>query len=180
MYAQKTNEAEDEVVLLKAVKELVDSIVNLEVLNVTENDPESEIRFHTMTHQKYFNIVLVDFLSVTDKRAPIGQTTYLNGLRTISERPQFNVKDSVLSLRTATAEFVNWLEQEIEASTWFPSINLQATLILSRLEFLKISGNICKHNFLRSLGLADNVRSIFERSGYVITPEETLLALADF
>ena len=147
--AQQTTEAEAEVVLLKAVKELVDAIVNFEVLDLTGNDPESEIRFHTITHQKFFNFVLVDFLSVTDKRAPIDQTSYLKALRTIAERPQFDVENSVLSLRTATEEFVNWLEQEIEAPTWFPSIGVQATLVLRRVDFLKISGNICKHNFLR-------------------------------
>jgi hypothetical protein len=64
---------EEEVILLKAVKELIDSMVNFEVLDVVGSDPDCNILFRTMTHQRFFNIVLVDFLSRTDKRASVRQ-----------------------------------------------------------------------------------------------------------
>ena len=128
---------EAEVVLLKAVKELVDSIVNFEVFQVRGQDPGSEILFRSSTHQRFFNIVLVDFLSATDKRAPVRQTTYLRALRSIADRPGFDVGNSIGSLRTATDDFIRWLEQEVEVAAWLPSINVDTCLKLSRLAFLK-------------------------------------------
>jgi len=62
------NNIEQEVIILKAVKELIDSMVNFELMSLEGNDPNSNIIFKSMTHQMFFNIILVDFLSCTDKR----------------------------------------------------------------------------------------------------------------
>lgn len=53
---------EKEILALKATWETVDAMVNYEVLSLSHRDPESEIRFNTPTHGKYFNIMLLDFL----------------------------------------------------------------------------------------------------------------------
>lgn len=53
------NEIEEEVVLLKAIKELIDSMVNFEILTVSGNDPDSSILFKTVIHQCLFNITTV-------------------------------------------------------------------------------------------------------------------------
>jgi hypothetical protein len=71
---------EEEVVFLKAPKEIIDSMVNFEVLTLHGNDPDSSILFKTSIHQRFFNIVLVDFLSLTDKKAPVKRSTYLEAL----------------------------------------------------------------------------------------------------
>ena len=174
------SDTEAEVVLLKAVKELIDSIVNFEVLQLTGQDPDSQILFHSSTHQRFFNIVLVDFLSATDKRAPVRRTTYLGGLRSIAEHPSFDVRDSIGSLRATTADFVSWLEQKVEVATWLPSINVDTCLKLSRLAFLKMCGDISKHNFLRAIGVAEELQGVLSNSGAAVTLEEALLALTDF
>ncbi len=176
-------EIETEVVLLEGRKrKSSDLIVNSEILEIMGQDPDSEIRFPTSTHQRFFNIVLVDFLSATDKdkRAPIRQTSYLAGLRSIAERPAFNIDNSIGSLRLATADFVNWLKKEVEIVTWLPSIEIEAPLKLSRLSFLKMCGNISKHNFLRAIGVAEDLRDVLAKSGKPVQLEEALLALADF
>src|SRR5215831_3845294 len=108
------NKIEEEVVLLKAINEIIDSIVNFEVLALTGSDPNTFIFFHSMTHQRFFNIVLVDFLSRTDKRSPVNQTSYLGALKAISENPNFNVGGSISLLSEATRMFIEWLEQEVE------------------------------------------------------------------
>jgi len=64
----KFNTIEREVIFLKAVKELIDEMVNFEIGEVIGSDPHSQFQFRTMTHQKYFNIILVDFLSCSDKK----------------------------------------------------------------------------------------------------------------
>jgi hypothetical protein len=43
--------------------EIIDSMVNFETLELKGQDPDSEISFPTSTHQKFFNVLLVDFLS---------------------------------------------------------------------------------------------------------------------
>src|SRR5947209_14419859 len=140
------NDVEEEVILLKAVWELIDSMVNFEMLQLLGQDPDSSILFETMTHQRFFNIVLVDFLSRTDKKAFIKQTSYLGALKKISKSPHFDVNGSVASLSKATHEFIDWLEQEVEVhKIWLPSIRTETTLRLSRIAFLKMCGNISKH-----------------------------------
>jgi hypothetical protein len=149
---------EEEVVLLRAVKELIDSMVNFEVLDVLGSDPNCNILFKTMTHQRFFNIVLVDFLSRTDKRASVSQTSYLGALKSICSDPSFDVHNSVMLLAESTRAFADWLEQEVEVATWFPSIDTETTLKITRISFLKMCGDISKHNFLRSVGVAERRR----------------------
>jgi hypothetical protein len=175
------NDIEEEIILLKAVWELIDSMVNFEMLNLYGQDPDSSVSFETMTHQRFFNIVLVDFLSRTDKRAFIKQTSYLGALKKISKSPNFDVNGSVASLSEATHEFSDWLEQEIEVhKIWMPSINTETTLRLSRMAFLKMCGNISKHNFLRLIGVAEELKEVLSRSGVSVELDEALLALNDF
>jgi hypothetical protein len=172
---------EEEIILLKAVWELIDSMVNFEMLKVYGNDPDSNILFETMTHQRFFNIVLVDFLSFTDKRAFINQTSYLGALKKISKNPNFDVNGSVVSLSETTHEFSDWLEQEIEVhEIWMPSIDTETTLRLTRVSFLKMCGNISKHNFLRLISVAEELKEILSRSGVSVELDEALLALEDF
>ncbi len=174
------SDTEVEVVLLKAVKELVDSLVNPEILQVTGQDPDSEIRFHSSTHQRFFNIVLADFLSATDKRAPIRHTSYLGGLRSIADHPAFDAGNSINSLKAATADFAKWLEEEVEVTTWLSSLKVETCLKLSRLVFLKMCGDISKHNFLRAIGVAEELQKVLSNSGVSVTLEEALLSLTDF
>lgn len=175
------SDSEEEVVLLKAVWDLVDSMVNFEMLRLLGSDPDSTIMFETSTHQRFFNIVLVDFLSLTERRAFIKQTSYLGALRNISASPNFDVNNSVASLSKATHDFSDWLNQEIEVhEIWMPSINTETTLKLTRVSFLKMCGNISKHNFLRLISVAEELREILSRSNVSIGLDEAVLALDDF
>jgi len=150
------------------------------MMSLIGHDPNSSILFNSSTHQKFFNIVLVDFLSLTDKRAPIKQTSYLSALKDISEGPSFSVCDSVKPLREATLRFIAWLEQEVKVDVWLPSIETQTTLNISRISFLKMCGNISKHNFLRSVGVAYELQKTLAANGVIVNMEESLLTLADF
>lgn len=171
---------EEEVVFLKAVHDLIGSMVNYEVLSVVGTDPDSNILFRTMTHQRFFNITLVDFLSMTDKAAPTRRKSYLGALRAIAVSPHFDVRGSVWALREACEEFAAWLNQEVEIDIWMHSINADVTLKLTRLAFLKMCGDISKHNFLRAVGVAKELQQLLEASGRFTTVEEALLALPDF
>ena len=178
--ALELSNTETEVVLLKAVGELIDMMVNFGLFEILGEDPDSQILFHSSTHQRFFNIILVDFLSETDEQGPVDRSTYYAWLTGIARHPSFDVGNSVALLRTATADFVSWLEKEITVDTWLPSTEIHTGLRLSRLDFLKMCGNISKHNFLRAIRVAKRLRKLLSSSGVSATLEEALLALADF
>lgn len=171
---------EEEVIFLKAINEIIDSMLNFEILSLNGSDPDSSIMFESSTHMSFFNIVLVDFLSMTDKSAPVNQTSYLGALRSISENPCFNIDNSIENLRLATQDFVDWLQQKVEVDIWLPSIDAKTTLKISRLTFLKMCGDISKHNFLRAAGVAKDIQKALGESGIPIEMDDALLSLSDF
>lgn len=178
--AMKYSGVEQEVIILKAVKELIDSMVNFALMSLKGNDPDSNILFEDYMHQRFFNIILVDFLSCTDKKGPIKQTSYLGGLREIVNNPCFNENNSVHNLKVATQEFKDWLDQEVEVDVWLPSIDKNTKLKITRSHFLKMTGDISKHNYLRAIGVAQELKEILSKSGLTVDINEALLALADF
>jgi hypothetical protein len=178
--AIKSSGIEQEVIILKAVKELIDSMVNFELMSLEGNDPDSNIGFKSITHQRFFNIILVDFLSCTDKKGPIKQTSYLGGLREIINNPYFDENNSVHNLKVATQEFKEWIEQEVKVDVWLPSIDKDTGLKILRLDFLKMTGDISKHNYLRAIGVAEDLQKILLKSGITVDINEALLALAEF
>jgi hypothetical protein len=177
----KFNNTEKEVIFLKAIKELIDDMVNYEVVKLLGDDPHSEIRFNSMTHQKYFNIILLDFLSCSDKKVLGEQLSYLGVLQAICQSPNFDKNNSINNLTISTKEFVKWLEQEVMVEKiWLPSINLETDLSIKRIEFIKICGNISKHNFSRLSGVVRELIEIFKRNRITLKDEDALLILGEF
>ena len=171
---------EKEVIILKAVTELIDYMVNFEVFNLLGDDPHSSIGFRTMTHQKYFNIILVDFLSCFDEKKLGEKQSYLDAIRTICQFPNFNKNNSIKNLKNSAEEFIIWLEQEVQIKTELPSIDNKTSLLIKRIEFIKICGNISKHNFTRLSRVAKELISILKRNAINISFEDSLLILDDF
>lgn len=86
------NKMEQEVVYLSAVNELLRSMINYELIMRDGEGERQSIQFKTMTHQQFFFIALVDFLSKTDEKALVPSSPYLAALRTITEAPNFEKK----------------------------------------------------------------------------------------
>jgi hypothetical protein len=99
------NSIEEEVVFLKAIYDLIDSMVNFEMLSVVGGEPYSSVMFMSPTHHQLFMILLTDFLSQTDKDAPIGKNSYVGALKSITTNPNFNVNNSVDGLRREISQF---------------------------------------------------------------------------
>lgn len=176
----KFTNTEKEVIFLKAITELIDSMVNYEVLDLLGNDPYSEVCFRTRTHQKYFYIVLLDFLSCPDEKVLGKKQSYLEAIRAICQSPNFNKNNSIKNLIKSTQEFINWLKQEVQVEEWLPFINTETILSLKRVEFIKICGNISKHNFTRLSGVANKIIGIFKKNAINISFEDALSILDDF
>ena len=174
------SKVEKEIIYLKAIAEIIDEMVNFEVFDLLGKDPNSQISFNSATHRRYFNIVLLDFLSPSDPRVVGEKKSYLDALREISENPSFNQNGSIQSLAGAAKKFGDWLNHEFEYETWLPSINKNVPLSIRRGEFLKICGNISKHNFSRLGSVGKELRGILERNGVDTDMHGALLTLYDF
>lgn len=177
----KHNAIEREIVFLRAVKELIDEMVNFEIGEISTNKHGSMFIFKSSTHKKFFNIMLVDFLSCSDKRLLGEQTSYLRALKSICAYPKFNSNNSVSFLCSSVKLFIDWLEKEIIVENiWFPSVQIETNLSIKRFEFIKICGNISKHNFSRLSGVAYEIKTIFKRNGYNLRVDQALTTLEDF
>ncbi len=176
------SEIEKEVIYLKAVNELIDSIVNCEIMDILGDDPNSEIHFNSSTHRKYFNIILVDFLSNINNEFVEERLSYIDAILSICKKTSFDEKGSINNLKTATQIFKKWLEEEIQVPIWMPSINLETVLSIKRGESIKICGNISKHNFSRLTRTADDIVRIVKRNDKDINIdfESSLLIFSDF
>lgn len=174
------SQIEEEIIFLSTVTDLIDSMVNFSILQVVGTSPDAHILFHTATHQRFFNILLVDLLSTCDKHLLGRQISYLEALSNICDHPAFNEGNSVANLRTATDSFVNWLNHEPIVDVWLPSVRADVPLAIPRKTFLKICGNISKHSLLRQSGPAKDLRSLLEASNVSLTLHEAVLALQDF
>ncbi|NWA86730.1 hypothetical protein HX783_28580 [Pseudomonas sp. D2002] len=169
------NKMEQEVVYLTAVVELIGSMVNKAMLSVLGEGEHKNVWFESSTHRQFFSIALVDFLSATDKDAPVPKTSYLNALRTIANEPCFEKTGSVSLLKHAVDSFSNWLNTEIEVDAWLPSIDQQVVLRISRSLILKIGGNLSKHNFLRSIGVAKDLQRLLSSAGVEVELHQAIL-----
>lgn len=175
------NDIETEVIFLKAIKEFIDDMVNFEVIMLIGDHPHHEIRFNSTTHKKYFNIILLDFLSCSDKNILGKQLSYLTALREICEAPNFNENDSIKNLAISTKEFTEWLEKEVVINKiWLASIDMEIDLSIKRIEFIKICGNISKHNFSRLSGVVRDLTKIFKRNEIILEDKKVLLILGEF
>lgn len=177
------SDIEQEVVFLKAINELIDSVINSEVLVVEDPDPDSRALAKPTTHQRFFNIVLVDFLSPIskDQEMPIRHEFYIDALLAISEKPSFSVDNSISELRDATKAFNDWLKEGITAEkVWLSSIDQEVTIRISRSKFLKMCGNISKHNILRLGRVAKQLQDVLRENQLSVELLDARLALGDF
>lgn len=182
MQKLKLNAHEKEVIVLKAVQELIDEMVNCDVFELTSSDSGYEIQFKSPLHQKFFNIILVDFLSCPDKGILGEKRSYLSALKEICSLPNFEQNNSIDGLKNSTNVFSGWLDDKCKAKLWLPSIGKETDLSIKIVDFIKICGNISKHNFARLFHNIGKLRSIFEEDSEAINlnDDEALIVIGDF
>lgn len=174
------SDPEKEAINLNAIIETLDSMINHENFEVAGRGKDTNISFQTSIHQKYFNILMVDFLSPIDDLFSDDKKSAIAALEDICHSPSFNNENTIGTLNEAVNSLKSWLDEEIEVEAWLPSVQTQATLKLRRLEFIKICGNISKHNYTRLTITARMLNRIYKRNGVDFGLEEALLSLDDF
>lgn len=175
---------EKEVITLKAVLDMINNMVNHETMLFTFNDPDSSVMFKTMTHKAYFNILLVDLLSVP-KAFFQDDKDYIERLNDICSAPLLSESTAAKNcdlLRKAAKDFSLWLSQDIVVEKrWFPLIlDKEMDVQIQRKRLITVCGNINKHNFTQQTFQAKNFQNILKKSGKDISLDKCLTALEDF
>lgn len=155
-------------------------MVNFEIIDLLGKDDELQVVFKTSVHQKYFNILLLDFLSDSNKKITGSSKPFLSSLRSICKQPSFIEVSSIGSLSIATEKFIHWLKGEAIVANWFPEIDTECDLLLKRKEYLKLCGIISKHNFSRLNHVVSIIQGLFKRNNIEISFDESLLLTENF
>ncbi|CDZ68043.1 Hypothetical protein NGAL_HAMBI2605_63260 [Neorhizobium galegae bv. orientalis] len=188
------SEIEQEAIVLSAVITMVDDLVNHAIFcPLGEKRTGTNLLPQTAGTLRQFGTFLRDFLSpVTGKggsplpfglpKPPSGDSkvdhTTLYYLRRICEKPLIGTKIDHLS--RIVQEFSDWLEAyAFVEEVWFGSIDVKVDLRIKRIDFIRMSGDIGKHNFLRLGGQANTLRRILADNKVEIDESDAYLALPD-
>lgn len=189
MSAHIYTDLEREVIVLKAVTDLIDDMVNYEMFVKFTCTSDMNLKFNTMTHQRLFNVLLVDMLS-RPKQDHFGfpafpadasgsAETFLYYLRLISQNPLLNTIGTTLT--DPVEVFATWLDAECHVEkVWLGSINIETTIRVPRISFIKICGDIAKHSFPRMSVNARRIQKLLADNGHQIDIEQAYLAMPDF
>lgn len=176
--------AERETIGLCICLEAVGDIVNHALLTLREVSSypgEAEVIFQTRAHRDLFLIRLLDFVKESGSKQLTGVTgSCLAVLKEACATKTFDVNGSVTCLRNSIEALESWLSYKKAITIWLPTLDINATINVSRLEFLNITGNHSKHNLSRLTGVSRDVAKILSNHGYFVPVEQIPLALDDF
>jgi hypothetical protein len=181
---------EQEVVVLKAVWDLISDLVNYQIFEKEHSISDTHLMFRTGPTQRLFNIHLADLLSKpqsgvfglpkpNDNSPQKSDHTFLFYLINISLRPQLSRDGEAINQPVRL--FIEWLETDcVVEKVWLPSIDVEADIRVKRLEFLKICGDIAKHNFARLGRDVDKIERILRDNDVKIEKGKGYLVLSEF
>ena len=176
--------AETEAIGLCIALEAVDSITNhalLEIRFVEQYPGEAEVWFLSSVHQQLFLIRTLDFAKEAGSKTLTGVSgSCIQVLEAACETRAFDIQGSSTALCVATNALRRWLDDVKPLHLWLGSLRLEATIVVSRAEFLHIAGNQSKHNLSRLSGVSTRISKALVKAGYTVPPEQVPLALDDF
>lgn len=188
------NETEQEAIILNAIWGMINGMVNYEIFVKNDSTTDVVLRFSTPAHMRLFNVLLVDFLSQPQSRkggsVPFGlpqppskarqaDLTHLFYLRRICAEPKLCSDASMIA--GPLDGFSDWLEaEEVVQKVWLPSINTELDFKIDRLRFIKICGDIAKHNFLRPEQNVKRLCREMEANGLRVDEGQAYLILPEF
>ena len=188
MQTRNYTDLDREIFTLAAVWNLIDSMVNYSLL-MTNNDREkTELRFNSSEASKLFLIMLADFLSLP-KEGNLGFAkltangsmgkSYLGHLESIRTNPQLKGNSDLLL--DSVEAFARWLDgHAVVDNVWLPSIDRNGTIKVERLAYLKVCGNISKHNFTRLDSVVRDLRKILLENGTQVDELQAYLVIPEF
>lgn len=188
------NDTEREAIILNSAWEMIDSMVNWAVFMKTDRTEPSNLTFQTSVHSRLFVILLVDFLSeiraFKRELVPLGlkpapskarpsDLTFLFHLRQVCADPKLGV--DIAELAAAVEAFASWLEGDFTASgVNLHAIDVVADLRVTRYRYIKMCGDIAKHNLARLATNVGHLRKLLEQAGHPVSEQQAYLAVENF
>ncbi|MDO9382652.1 MAG: hypothetical protein Q7T86_07280 [Hyphomicrobiaceae bacterium] len=158
----------------------------------TEKTENSNLMFKDSFYARLFAILLVDFLSEVKAfkgPVPLGLKPVPSGVRPTDRTMLFHLRGVAASpnlgrdatrLVAATEAFGDWLEAEFTAEVNFSDISAVTDVRISRIQYLKLCGDIAKHNLARLSTNVGHLRKLLEISGHPVTQQDAYLAINNF
>jgi hypothetical protein len=179
-YSAAEQEAIGLCVCLEAVGDMANHAL-LTLRDVSAYPGEAEVIFKDRAHRDLFLIRLLDFA----KESGCNQLTGVTGsclavLKAACVTKCFDIDESATDLRIAVEALESWLSYKKPITLWLPTLDINASISVSRLEFLNIIGNHSKHNLSRLTAVSREVARILSDHGYSVPEEQIPLALDDF
>ena len=188
------NEIERESIILNSAWKMIDGMVNWAMFVKNEHIGPKHLLFETRQHARLFIVLLGDFLSQAgafkNEREPLGlmsppadacpsDRTFIFHLRQICKNPRLGLDPTGLSEQIEA--FALWLEDSFVA----PDVNLAdidvvTGLHVERYRYIKMCGDIAKHNLARLSINVQHLRKLLENAGHKVSEHEACLAVDDF
>lgn len=187
------NKTERESIILNCAWDMIDDIVNWAMFVKNDRTEPTDLRFETHRHQRLFIILLGDFLSQVrafKSPPPLGlktapsdarpsDLTFIFHLRQVCADPKLGAGATGLSARIEA--FANWLEGDFVAlGVNLPAIGVVANLRVGRCRYIKMCGDIAKHNLARLETNVRHLRKLLDEAGHSVSEQETYLAVENF
>ncbi len=173
---------EQETIDLCIALEAIDDIVNhalLDLAPVSAYSEEVEVRFKTRVHQQMFLVRLLDFSK--EVRAKVGgvRKSCLDVVLDACATRSFDIDGSVNALKASATALRDWLGACADVKMWIPTLEIDASVSVPRIQLLFILGNHVKHNLGRLTGVSTEVTKILQSHGYAVQQQRVCLALDD-
>ncbi|QDC02796.1 hypothetical protein [Mesorhizobium sp. 8] len=188
------NDTEREAIILNSAWEMIDGMVNWAMFMKTDRPDPSNLMFQTSGCARLFVILLGDFLSEIRafkgepiplglKRAPSNarpsDLTFLFHLRQVCTDPKLGADGDGLS--AAVEAFATWLEGEfIATGVNLHAIDVVADVRITRYRYLKMCGDMAKHNLARLATNVGHLRRLLEQAGHPVSEQQAYLAVETF
>lgn len=186
---------EQESIILNSAWEMIDGMVNWAMFVKNDRTGPTNLMFETRQHARLFVILLGDFLSQVyplkkGDPVPLGlrpapsdagpsDRTFLFHLRQVCARPKLGMDTAPLN--NAVEAFAQWLEGEFTADgVNLNTIEVVADLRITRIRYLKMCGDIAKHNLGRLAINVSHLRKLLEAAKHPVSEQEAYLAVEGF
>jgi len=173
---------DQEIVLLYAVIHALRNMNNRQIFEIYGQE-EKQIMFHNDVARDLYFILLSDFLSKMRKEYRLGgdAISSFDALLDLTKNPLLGSKDLAQGLETKLMNFKDWLSYEaVIEKMWFPNVDKEVDLKISREAMVRICGNLNKHNFLQLKHIVEWVKEIFAANDICLTDEQGIMCLEHF
>ena len=188
------NQTERESVILNSAWAMIDGMANWEMFVDDDLVGPTTLLFQSRTHAKLFIILLTDFLSPFQS-FKLNETeyelesvpnetlwedrTFIIHLRQVCQNSQLG--EDAADLSEKVEEFASWLATTMTSrEVNLPSIDVVVNIEVERYAYIKMCGNIAKHNRARLSRIIGNLRELLAAAGHDVSIREMSLAIEEF